>query len=207
MVLRKLLKYFPRKIRNFLLKFLDLPERVDVQKKEIEDIKLLLVKQAYDSSINIQKKEPNLNKRELKIYSQHGEDGIILYIFSQIGMKNGTFVEFGIEDGRECNTANLSVNFGWNGLLMEIDPRYVKQAQAYYTDLLKDRASDVKIIECKVTMENINQVLVENEMEGEIDLLSIDIDGNDYWVWKAINVINPRLVVIEYNATFMPFSS
>ena len=130
-----------------------------------------------------------------------GEDGILQYIFSQIGTFNCCFVEFGMGNGKECNTANLSLNFGWHGLLMDSEERNVAYAKHHYENRLGGRASGVKITQCWVTAENINSTLLYNGMQGEIDLLSIDIDGNDYWVWKEIYVIEPRVVVIEYNAS------
>ncbi len=136
-----------------------------------------------------------LRRHEFKVYSQNGEDGILLYIFSTIGIHNRTFVDFGAEDGRECNTANLSLNWGWSGLLIEASTELFVEAKKYYR-----RYSQVTIVNSYVTPQNINQLLIENKCSGEIDLLSIDIDSNDYWVWESIHNCNPRVVVIEYNA-------
>ncbi len=145
-------------------------------------------------NINDQKLAFKLN--EFKIFSQTGEDGIINYIFSKIGVKNKTFVEFGIQDGKECNTANLSLNFGWNGLLIEGDKIFAKKAKEYYS------GKPVTVVNAFVTKDNINKILSENGIKGEIDLLCIDIDGNDYWVWKEIDSIKPRVIVAEYNSVF-----
>lgn len=137
---------------------------------------------------------------ELRICSQNGEDGIIMYIFSKIGCTNRKFVEIGIQDGRECNTANLAINFGWPGHMFEGDLNHVRSAEKYYDSRLTTKKGQVQIIHAFATMENINQTLRQTGLKGEIDLLSIDIDGNDYWIWQAIDVIDPRVVVIEYNA-------
>jgi len=142
--------------------------------------------------INDQKLAFRLN--EFKIFSQTGEDGIINYIFSKIGTKSKKFVEFGIQDGKECNTANLSINFGWSGLLIEGDEDFARKAKEYYS------GKPVTVVNSFITKDNINQIISENKIEGEIDLLVVDIDGNDYWVWKEINVIKPRVVVVEYNS-------
>lgn len=143
-----------------------------------------------------------IRNSEFKVFSQHGEDGILAYIFSEIGVTNKTFLEFGITDGRQCNTANLSINFGWNGLLLEGNPTYARAARCYYQSINRFDGLDVKVVECFVTKENINDTIASNGMAGEIDLLSIDIDGNDYWIWEEIGVISPRVVVVEYNASF-----
>ena len=142
-----------------------------------------------------------IRNSEFKVFSQQGEDGILACIFSDIGVTNKTFLEFGITDGRECNTANLSINFGWNGLLLEGDPNYARAARDYYQSIDRFGGLDVKVVECFVSKENINGTIAGNGMTGEIDLLSIDIDGNDYWIWEEIDVINPRVVIMEYNAS------
>lgn len=145
----------------------------------------------------------SINDYEAAVYSQNGEDGILLHVFSLIDCHNHRFVEFGVGDGVQCNTANLSLNFGWHGLLMEADGASVHKAQQFYGRMLGPDGR-VKIRQARVTAENINTILAEEQIQGEIDLLSIDIDGNDYWVWQAISSIRPRVVVIEYNASFGP---
>jgi hypothetical protein len=139
-----------------------------------------------------------LNRAEARAYSQNGEDGIVAWLFSHVGAPNRTFVEFGIEDGRECNTANLSLTFGWRGLLMEADANHVERARAFYAG-----RAEVRIVHAEVTPGSIDGLLREHG-PGDVDLLSLDIDGNDYWVWQAITGAEPRAVVIEYNASFGP---
>ena len=142
-----------------------------------------------------------LRSKEYRVHSQNGEDGLMLYIFSQIGVTNRKFIEFGIGDGTECISANLLLNFGWSGLMIEGSKTYAEHAKKYYGTHPKMQGN-LKILNKFITKENINSLFKEGGIEGEIDLLSIDIDGNDYWVWKAIDVVSPRVVIIEYNATF-----
>lgn len=142
----------------------------------------------------------NAADRELKIYSQHGEDGILLWLFSVIGSTDRRFVEFGIGDGSECNTANLARHWGWSGLLLERDGDFAAAGRNLYADL------PVEVEQAIVTPETINQLLDDHELGGEFDLLSIDVDGYDYWIWNAISA-RPRLLVIEYNASFGPHRS
>lgn len=141
---------------------------------------------------------------EQKFYSQNKEDGITIGIFGKIGATNRTFVEFGVGVGVECNTAILSLGFGWNGLLIEGKEEAVERGGKYYNKKLKDNAHRVKFTHSFVTAENINNLIADNGIAGPIDLLSIDMDGNDYWVWKAITQIKPRVVIIEYNASLGP---
>jgi hypothetical protein len=131
---------------------------------------------------------------ELRIRSQHGEDGILLWLFSVIGTTDRRFVEFGVEDGRECNSANLALNWGWSGLLLEGDANGARAAQDFYT------GREVTVRQAMVTPDSVGKLLAGFE---DCDLLSIDIDSHDYWVWKAF-AGRPRVVAVEYNASFGP---
>ncbi|TMJ05794.1 MAG: hypothetical protein E6G97_01970 [Alphaproteobacteria bacterium] len=142
-----------------------------------------------------------LLRHGFKVYSQHDEDGIIQEIFRRIGTSNRTFVEFGVETGVECNTAKLLIE-GWRGLWIEANAQGCKSITAMFDPFLKDGRLALK--QSLVTAESINTLIRSADVGGEIDLLSIDIDFNDYWVWKAIEVVKPRVVVIEYNAGLHP---
>ena len=179
----------PNKILSKYTELISLKYRIEALESEMKNMWLT-------ERLKSPSQKQQLKLKEFKIYSQGGEDGVINYIFSKIGTKNKKFIEFGVEDGKECNTANLSMNFDWNGLLIEGDRQDASDARKFYKD------KPVKVVNSFVTKENINKLFSENEITGEIDLLSIDIDGNDYWVWDAINVVNPRVVIIEYNSSF-----
>jgi hypothetical protein len=187
----------PKRWRLVFKDYYFMPQKLNT----LERLVTLLYQNEYKLIAEYQVPKAEINKYEFKVCSQNGEDGILLYVFSKIGTTNRCFVEFGIGEGRECNTANLSLNFGWHGLLIDCNQDCIALAKLYYQNRLGIKSSKVKIIQNFVTAENINKILLDNGVEGEIDLLSIDIDGNDYWVWKAINVIKPRVVVIEYNAS------
>jgi len=145
----------------------------------------------------------NINKFGIKIYSQNDEDGIILYILKHIGVKTKKFVEVGAENGIECNTTNLLKNFDWSGAQIEGNKKLYNNAKIQLKKVLGKKIKNLKLLNIFVTKKNINQILKKYSGK-EIDLLSIDIDGNDFWIWKAINCVKPRLVVIEYNSFFGP---
>ena len=136
-----------------------------------------------------------------KVYSQSDEDGIIQEIFNRIGASSRTFVEFGVETGVECNTVKLLVE-GWSGLWIEASAQYAAEIQSHFGPFLAN--GKLKLSQNLVTAENINTLFEQAGVTGEVDFLSVDIDYNDYWVWKAIAAISPRVVVIEYNATLRP---
>ena len=142
-----------------------------------------------------------LTRYGYKVYSQNDEDGIIAEVFRRIGVTGRSFVEFGVETGVESNTIKLLVE-GWRGLWIEASPTSVARIAETLAPFITDGALAVR--ESLITAENIDGLIRDGGLGGEIDLLSIDIDYNDYWVWKAIHAINPRVVVIEYNATLRP---
>jgi hypothetical protein len=143
-----------------------------------------------------------LERFGFKVFSQNDEDGIIEEIFNRIKTTNRTFVEFGVQNGLESNCHYL-LHKGWNGLWIEGDGRAVKEIKRLFQKPVNDKR--LTVLKAFINRDNIN-ILIEKEggISGEIDLLSIDIDGNDYWVWEAINIVNPRVVAIEYNAKFPP---
>ncbi|GBE74428.1 hypothetical protein myaer87_16550 [Microcystis aeruginosa NIES-87] len=139
-----------------------------------------------------------------RVHSQNEEDGILLYIFSLIGTTNKKCVEICAGDGIECNTANLIINHRWIGLLCDGRQENVENAKRLYS-----KHPDTKYwppsITCQwITAKNVNQTIAENGFNGEIDLLSLDIDGIDYWLWKEISCISPRVVVLEFNHLWGP---
>ncbi len=130
----------------------------------------------------------DLSSYSARVHSQSGEDGLLLRIFDQIGVRHRHFVEFGAWDGFHLsNTANLRLNHDWIGLLMEGS----------------DRADGEVVKRERVDAENIESLLARYGVPEDFDLLSIDIDGNDYWVWKAISNYSPRVVIVEYNIFFL----
>ena len=143
-------------------------------------------------------KVSTLAEAEFKVFSQWGEDGIIQYLVREVPLGRPIFVEFGVQDFTEANTRFLLVNNNWVGLVLDGDVTHVstiKRSPLYWRYNLK--------AECAfVTRENINELIRSNGIEGDIGLLSVDIDGNDYWVWQAIDCILPRILVLEYNALF-----
>ena len=143
--------------------------------------------------------QKRLNRHEYQVYSQNGEDGIIEAIFDRIGTTNRVFVEIGVQDGLECNSTWLLLK-GWSGYWLEGNPKSVEAIQDKFSGPINKR--QLKVQQGFITAENVEALLQENGVPIEFDMLSIDIDGNDYWVWKAIDQVNPRVVVIEYNALF-----
>jgi hypothetical protein len=140
---------------------------------------------------------------EFQVFSQNGEDAILLWILEQTGAPVKSFVEIGIENARECNTALLAFVLGWDGLMLEADPLGVAAAQRFSRRMLMGRPNGVEIRQAFVTRENVNALIGG----GALGVLSIDVDGMDYWLWKAVEDAAPRVVVVEYNASMGPEES
>lgn len=137
---------------------------------------------------------------EFKVSSQFGDDGIIQYLIhhADVRPENHAFVEFGVEDYREANTRFLLTNNNWRGLVMDGSAAHVARIRSEEISWRYDLTAAAAFIDA----ENINDLIRRHGFAGEIGLLSVDIDGNDYWVWQAIDVVRPILVVAEYNSVF-----
>ena len=207
-----LIRYFrhTRNLRMFLTKLSELQELHYINNfKDIHQIARnanwsaenteRLMMMTYYETMGINDQRNKLKSREVNIYNRNGEDGLLLYIFSRIGVKNKKYINIGA-GGRSSNSANLVINFGWGGL--EIDGSEIRLK--IMQKMLKEK--DAGCVErCLffprwITRDNVNTIIKEGGISGDVDMLSIDIDGNDYWVWDSIEVVKPRVVVIEYNA-------
>lgn len=137
------------------------------------------------------------------VTSQKGEDGLIEYIFSLVKPSTQFCVEFGAWDGKLfSNTWNLVNNKGWRGVMIEADkPKFSELVKTY---------NDNQNITCLHRLvdfrgrNRLDKLLASTETPQNFDLLSIDIDGNDYHVWSALQDYYPKVVVIEFNPAIPP---
>ena len=140
----------------------------------------------------------HLGEVEFQVFSQFGDDGIIQWLQHHIPFKHKTFVEFGVENYRESNTRFLLLNNGWSGLVIDGSETHVREIQA---DPIYP-VTDLQAVASFITTDNINDLIRSAGFDEELGILSVDIDGNDYWVWKAIHCVKPAVVITEYNALF-----
>jgi len=141
---------------------------------------------------------PGASVREFKVFSQSGEDGVIQWLIHNIPIQSKRFIEFGVQNYTESNTRFLLMHDNWSGLIMDGSQEnmdYVKQDNICWMH-------DLKPVPAFITAENINTLIRDNGFDGEVGILSIDIDGNDYWVWKAISCVQADIVICEYNSRF-----
>jgi hypothetical protein len=157
---------------------------------------LLLQGQTAARALPTNEKIKNLTQVEFGVYSQWGEDGIIEWLISHTCLPNRRFVEFGVEDFREANCRFLLVHRNWKGLVMDGSTANIsalKQEDISWRQDLKSKAAFI-------TRENIDQLICEEGFAGDLGVLSIDLDGNDYWIWESIQSVNPAIVICEYNS-------
>lgn len=139
-----------------------------------------------------------LAAHEFRAFSQWGEDGIIQWLAREVEVGPKVFVEFGVEDYTEANTRFLVERDNWTGLVIDGGRENIERVR---TSAVCWR-HNLRAVEAFVTRDNINALIRGEGIEGDIGLLSVDIDGNDYWVWEAIEVVRPAIVVVEYNHRF-----
>jgi hypothetical protein len=147
----------------------------------------------------------NLNEYSKKIHSQSGEDGIIEKAFQELGIERGWYCEFGAGDGYWIsNTRNLR-DKGWSGVLIEGDQESFDNLKNGFID-----RTDVVPIQSYVSCEpgeSLDDLLSQTEIPKDFDVLSIDVDGNDLWIWKSLKNYNPKFVIAEYNPHYSPEQS
>ena len=195
------MKFLKRKLREFINASVVIPNVIDNRWSPETKIGL---KNHYNYYIELGKKKENVSIKDagIRVFSQFEEDGLILAIFGLIGTSNKTFVDLGSSNGINSNCANLAINFEWNGIFIDGNQEEINKGREFYKNHPDTWISPPQFKHAFIQRENINDLLKEEGISGEIDLLSIDLDGNDYWIWDAIEVISPRVVILETHIEF-----
>jgi hypothetical protein len=165
---------------------------------DISERNLLLQAHSFAKNNRTKTLLSDLSAVEFRASSQWGEDGIIDWLVERLPSIPKTFIEFGVEDYRQSNTRLLLQLRNWQGLVMDGSSEHIQnihKQEIYWRYELEAKCAFID-------RDNINKLIKDAGFIGEIGLLSIDIDGNDYWVWQALDVVQPAIVVCEYNAVF-----
>ena len=147
---------------------------------------------------------PSFADAEMQFYSQTGEDGIIQLLLAATGTDTRRTVEICAGDGLECNSANLIVNHGWTGLLVDGGDGIVTDGRRFYEEGAQTWYWPPVLKQAWITRDSINQIVSDAGFAGDIDLLSIDLDGVDYWIWEALDCVRSRIVVVEFQSGLGP---
>lgn len=170
----------------------DVRELKNIQQKE-----LVLTAKIFANSV-ADKKISSIEEAEFQVYSQFGEDGIIQWLIHNVDIKNKTFIEFGVEDYTESNTRFLLMNNNWTGLVMDGSENSInclKRWESFWR-------YDLTAVAAFITKDNINALIRGGGFRGDMGILSIDLDGNDWWILNAIDCVSPRILICEYNNIF-----
>jgi hypothetical protein len=137
-----------------------------------------------------------------RVFSQFEEDGYLLYLAAVLELEPKIFLDIGAADGMNSNCANLALNLGWHGLFVDGDPSKVERGKEFYASHSDTSLYPPVFKHAFVTAENINELVRGAGFSGDIGVCSIDIDGNDCWLWKALQVVSPAVVIIETHIEF-----
>jgi hypothetical protein len=178
-------------------------QRVDEKTAPIVKVAAKNLYMSYQRRAHNGETLPSIWETGFRVFSQFDEDGIIVFLLGVIGIGPAKFVDIGGGDGVwASNCANLALNFGFHGLFIDADEGNIERGRQFYATHGDTGFFPPRFEHAFVTRDNINAIITKAGFEGEIDLLSIDIDGNDYWIWDAIECINPRIVLIETHLEF-----
>lgn len=191
MILKKLIKRFCALFMS------PLQNRLDALESKHDHLLLLSAQLLLENRLKVAEDLP-LSTYEFKVWSQHGQDGIIQHLIRRFEVPFDTFVEFGASDYKESNTRCLLTMSNWRGLIMDGSESNIRAIEGM--DLYWRR--DLRCKQAFITAENINELISSAGFSGPIGLLSVDIDGNDYWVWKSLTTVQPAIVICEFNPVF-----
>ena len=137
-----------------------------------------------------------------RVFSQFEEDGLLLYLDAVLELEHHRFVDIGAADGINSNCANLALNLGWHGLFIEGNEELVARGRRFYQSHPDTLLWPPVFVQAFITRENINDLIRDAGFSGPVGIVSIDIDGNDYWVWEALDAVDPAVVIIETHVEF-----
>jgi len=184
---------FKAKLRILKNKFLQNPKLT----RELQANRLLLGKRMAREVASLPD-NLNIHDAEFQVFSQWGDDGIIQYLISKVDIANKFFIEFGVENYTESNTRFLLMNNNWSGLIMDGSKEnmdYVRNDHIFWK-------YDLRAKNVFVTAENIDELIESEGISGNIGILHVDIDGNDFWIWKKISSVDADIVIVEFNSVF-----
>lgn len=194
MIMSRILRII-RRLKSLLRSLIFIDQTIDEIK--INQGKILASLKSTPGSIN------DIADFEFKVFSQWGEDGILQLLTSVLEIKNKTFIEFGVESFTESNCRFLLMNDNWRGFVIDGSSRNILNLKNSYYYWKYDIVGYTSF----VTPQNIDSVLAKSGFDQDLGILSIDIDGMDYYVLEAISFYKPRILIVEYNALLGPHNS
>ncbi len=186
---------FTTHIKRLIYPLYILPKITSRNKKKIQDLYVRFSNKNQPTLI-----DTNFN---LRLFSSLEEDGIILQIIAALNIKQGYFLDIGSNDCINSNCANLVFNLNWSGVFIDANQHLLNIGKRNYNFFKKNK--DLKFVNSMLYPHNINQIIKANATTLDIDFMNIDIDGNDYAIWEAIEIVNPKVVLIENKIEYGKF--
>jgi hypothetical protein len=188
-------------MRNLVRRVLDVADerrRLDDRTSPATKIALRAQFQDYRRLAADGARLPSVWDTGFRVFSQFDEDGVVLFLLAVAADGPRRVLDLGAGDGvHASNCANLLLNLGFDGLLVDGDAASVAWGERFYARHPDTKERPPTTRQAFLTRENVNEVVSAAGLEGEVDLLSIDVDGNDYWLWDALECVRPRFVVVE----------
>ena len=182
-----------RRIRRMLTQFAQGPETAIYRQSDIAQKNLIASwKRLQAASVILPLDQVGFSR-----FSEFEEDGHLLYLLTLAGATSRTVVEISSQDGRVCMATNLLVHHQWRGFLFDGDPTFVAEGKRFFAGHPATPVPPVMKVQW-FTRDNVNQALASAGVPGEVDVLSLDIDGNDLHLWSAMTM-RPRILICEFN--------
>jgi hypothetical protein len=183
-----------REIKRWLIQLERGPEEVIYRNSEVAQKNLMATwKQLQSAGVILPFDQVGFSR-----FSEFEEDGHLLYLLTLAGSTSRTVVEISSQDGRTCMATNLLVHHRWRGFLFDGDPVFVADGQRFFARHPATRALPPFMRAEWFTRENVNRALAAAGVPGQVDVLSLDIDGNDLHLWNAMT-LRPRILICEFN--------
>lgn len=157
-----------------------------------------ILAQQYRTAVATGTPLPSFTDAEFRNYSQNGEDGILLLVATALDLQHRRAVEIGASDGIECNTANLILHHSWASLLVDGDERLIQRGRQFYAAQPETQRVGPTFACAWLTRDNVRNLLAKHGYDRDVDLLSIDVDGTDLWLLRAIEP-TASVLVVEFN--------
>jgi len=184
-----------KRLANYVKSLLLIPRQVG----ELKDLTYSLIEMNQKLMLEVYKNSTSADNKGFRVNSQFEEDGLLVYVFSKIGFTNRRGAEFCCGNGRECVLANFILYHGFYALLVDGDDVNIQAANEYFAKHPNTLLTPPVVKKYWITKDNINEILKSNDFTGEIDLLSIDLDGLQYHIFNELNAVSARVIVFESN--------
>ena len=212
--MKSIIKSFVSKITRYALEASNFPNKYHNETNLLyhhnvanDRIQQIIIVNQWKENFSKSKQPLKLNEVAFSVFPGNGQDGILLYLLTILGIKHHTIIDIGCGNGLNGNAANLIINHGFHGLLIDGDRSSIERGTHFYSKLGLLYNNPPHFVNALLSKENVNSILSNWSSENEVDVLSIDIDSIDLYILEAISCTAPRIIVLEFNNAWSPTDS